>query len=84
MKSKPKVVQFLPSNRRVAKRARGRLDPPNFGFEALDTPASRRCGNPLSLPKILLAVAPAGYGKTVFLAELHRTSLEHNVRTWWF
>ncbi|MCK9285869.1 MAG: LuxR C-terminal-related transcriptional regulator [Rhodocyclaceae bacterium] len=86
MKSKPKVVQFFPSRHLQAepRRARSRLDPPHFGFEAIETPASKRYRNPLALPKILLAVAPAGYGKTVFLAELHRASLKRHVRTWWF
>ncbi|MCW5668703.1 MAG: hypothetical protein KIT86_03510 [Hydrogenophaga sp.] len=60
----------------------GKLAPPSFGFDPICPPACQRILE-ASLPRLVMACAPVGYGKTVFLTELHHRLRQRKVRTIW-
>jgi LuxR family maltose regulon positive regulatory protein len=62
----------------------GRYEPPYFDFRLVETEVTRRLLDPgAPLPKLLLATAPTGYGKTVLLATLFRSLEERGTRCVW-
>ena len=62
---------------------RGRLTPPTYRVALLPTPALRRLQIEGSAYKVVLATAPAGYGKTALLAQWRDTLRAAGTRTAW-
>lgn len=62
--------------------SRGRLSPPDFGFEHVPTRALASLRS-RSLPRLTVVTAPPGYGKTVLLSTIYRWLCSSGERCLW-
>ena len=62
---------------------RGRLTPPTYRVALLPTPALKRLASDGAAYKVVLLIAPAGYGKTALLAQWRDSLRAAGTRTCW-
>lgn len=60
-----------------------RLEPPSFPFPVVPTPAVETLGEALPQEKLILAVAPTGYGKTVLTAAVFHRCRAQGMDAYW-
>ncbi len=61
----------------------GKLEPPAYPFEVVETSLIRRLLDHLSDTKVTLLSAPVGYGKSVLMSAVHRHATSLGFQAYW-